>query len=248
MYVHRIFLGGVLAVGLVATAIPVSAIGLFGPHGHGPWFGAPVFVGSGHNGEGHRHRHGRHERWRHDWREHGDRQGRGKGYLTLYTLEHRHGGLGWHAHREWRRQRHRAPADHGSRRNDDWEDGAGIALGMLAGMLFLNQFADGGNATGTAGHVGAYPRILDSHSQQRQSQAIRNALDAGGHSFATWKNPANRGGSASGEVRITRNGRDDFGNPCREYHQTVRVGHRTEQGHRVACRDPNGNWHLQPHP
>ena len=233
MYVSRIFLGSMLAIGLGAMALTVSALGVFGPHGHGPWFGAPVFVSSGYHGDGH-------------WHRQGHRRGPGKGYRTLYSLEHRHGGLGWQVHREWRRQRTPAPPRHGSRRNDDWEDGAGIALGLLAGMHFLNQFADGASAAGTPGHAGAYSRVLDVHSQQRQGRAIRDVLEAGGSSSATWVNPANRGGSASGEVRVTRNGRDDFGNPCREYHQTVRVGNRTEQGYRVACRGRNGNWHLQP--
>ena len=254
MNVQRAFHATVLALSLLATVLPASAAGVFGPHGHGhgPWFGAPALVGSGFHGEGHRHRHGKHDRWRHDWRRHGHRHGhrhgRGKGASTLYTLEHRHGGSGWHVHREWRRERHRAPPQHGPRRNDDWEDGAGIALGLLAGMLLLNQFADGAGAAPAPARPGGYPRILDSYSQQRQAEAIRNALDAGGNSVATWANPANRGGGASGEVRITRSGRDEFGNPCREYRQTVRVGNRSEQGHRVACRDRNGNWHLQPGP
>ena len=246
MYVHRIFLGSILGVGLVATAQPASALGLFEPLGHGTRLGAPVLVGSGYHGEGHRHRHGNPERWRHHWHRHGHRRGSGKGYLTPYTLEHRHDGLGWHVHREWRRQRHPAPPNHRPRRNDDWEDGAGIALGVLAGMLLLNQLGDGGNATGAADHIGMHSRILDVHSRQRQSRAIRDALEAGGSAVATWANPMNRSGSASGEVRITRNGRDDYGNPCREYHQTLRVGNRTEQGRAVACRDRKGNWHLQP--
>ena len=246
MCLHRIFLGGVLAAGLAATAVPVTAIELLAPQGSDTWLDAPAFVGSGSHGEDRHHRHENPDRWRHDWHRHGHRRGSGKGYLTLYTLEHRHDGLGWHVHREWRRQRHRAPPNHGPRRNDDWEDGAGIALGVLAGMFLLNQFADGGNAAGASGHIGTHSRGLDVHSRQRQSQAIRDALDAGGSSVATWSNPMNRNGSASGEVRITRNGRDSYGNPCREYHQTLRVGNWTEQGRAVACRDRKGIWHLQP--
>ena len=245
MYIHRIFLGTVVAMGVVVMALPASAAGLLGLHDHGAWFGTPVLVGSGYHSKGHGHRHGRHGHWRHDGHRHHHRRGPGKGRRTLHTMEHRHDGFGWHIHREWRRHGHPKPRRHGHRRNDDWEEGAGIALGMLAGMLFLNQFADGGNATGFSGHTGGQSRDLDIHSQQRQSQAIRRALDAGGNSAVTWTNPANRSGSASGEVRITRNGRDDYGNPCREYHQTARVGNRTEQGYRVACRDRNGNWHLQ---
>ena len=239
------FLGGILAIGLVATALPASAAGRFGLHDHGTWFGAQVFVGSGYHGRDHRHHHGRHGHWRHDWYRHDHRRAPDEGYRTLYTLEHRHGGLGWHVHREWRRHGHPNPRHHGHRRNDDREEGSGIALGMLAGILFLNHFADGGDATGFSGHTGVQPRNLDVYSRQRQSQATRNALEAGGNSVATWTNPANLSGSASGEVRITRNGRDDYGNPCREYHQTLRVGNRTEQGYRVACRDRNGNWRLR---
>ena len=163
---------------------------------------------------------------------------------ALHTMEHRHDGLGWHVHREWRRQRHRAPQRHGPHRNDDWEDGAGIALGVLAGMLLFNQL-DGAGIAGDAGGAGSHSPVLDAQSRQRQEQAIRRVLDTGRNSVAIWENRANRSGRASGEVRITRNGRDDFGNPCREYHQTVRVGSRTEQGYRTACRDRNGNWHLQ---
>ncbi len=246
MQVHRSFLGTVVAMGVVLTALPASAAGLFGLHDHATWFGAStVHVGAGRHLGDHRHHHGRHGHWRHDWYRHDHRRGSGKGRWTLHTMEHRHDGLGWHVHREWRRHGHPKPRRHGHRRNDDWEEGAGIALGVLAGMLFLNQFADGGNTTGPSGHTGVQSRSLDLHSQRRQSQAIRRALDAGGNSATTWTNPANLSGSASGEVRVTRNGRDDYGNPCREYHQTVRVGNRTEQGYRVACRDRNGNWHLQ---
>ena len=243
MHPHRIFLGTMLALAVVALAIPASALEV---HGSGFRFEAsPVIVGAGLHDGGHRHHHERQGHSRHAWRPH--RRGPGKGFLTLHTMEHRHGGLGRHAHREWRRQRHReAPRHHGPRRSDDWEDGAGIALGLLAGMLLLNQFADGASAAGTSGHTGAQFRILDAHSRQRQSRAIRDVLETGGNSVATWENPANRSGGASGEVRITRNGRDDYGNPCREYHQTVRVGNRAEQGYAVACRDPQGNWHLQP--
>lgn len=245
MYIHRIFLGTVVAMGVVVMALPASAAGLFGLHNHGTWFGDPVFAGSGYHSKGHRHHHGRRGHWRHDGHRHDHRRRPGKGRRTLHTMEHRHDGLGWHVHREWRRHGHPKPRRHGHRRNDDWEEGAGIALGVLAGMLFLNQFADGSNATGFSGHTGGQSRNLDIHSQQRQSQAIRRALDAGGNSAVTWTNPANWSGSASGKVRITRNGRDEYGNPCREYHQTLRVGNRTEQGYRVACRDRNGNWHLQ---
>ena len=67
MYVHRIFLGTAVAMGIVVTALPASAAGLFGLHDHGTWFGAPILVGSGYRSEGHRHRHGRHGHWRHDW-------------------------------------------------------------------------------------------------------------------------------------------------------------------------------------
>ena len=246
MHANRTFLGSMLAVVLVATALPASALGVFGLHGHRPWFGAPIFVGSGYHGDGHWHGHERQGHWRHDGHRQGHRRGPGKGHRTLHTLEHRHGGLGWHVHREWRRERHPAPSNHGPRRNDDGEDGAGIALGLLAGMLFLNQFSDSASAAGTSAHAGAYSRILDAHSRQRQSRAIRDVLEAGGNSSAIWANPTNRGGSASGDVRITRNGRDEYGNPCREYRQTVRVGSRTEQDSTVACRDRNGNWHLQP--
>ena len=239
MNVHRTLLGTMLAFGLLVTAQSASAPELLGPHGNGAWLGAPVFVGSGYHGDGHRHHRGRLDQWNHG--RHGHRRGPGKGYLTLHTTEHRHDGLGWHVHQEWRRQRHPAPQRHGSRRNDDWEDGAGIALGVLTGMLLFNQF----DSAGDAGRAGPYSPVLDARSRQRQEQAIRSVLDSGGNSVRVWKNPANRSGSASGEVRITRNGRDDFGNPCREYHQTVRVGSRTEQGHRTVCRDRNGNWHLQ---
>ena len=243
MHNPRSLLGPILALALLASASPAAAFGLLGTHPTGTWFGTPGFDGSGYHRErhwdfparpGHRHRgwHGRH-------------RGPGRGNPPFYAMEHRHGGLGWHVHREWWHHRHRERRRHGHVWNDDWEEGAGIALGVLAGLLLLNQFADGGTASGGVGPAASYSPFLDARSQHRQGQAIRNVLDAGGNSVAVWESPANRSGSASGEVRIVRNGRDDFGNPCREYHQKVRIGDRIAQDSRVACRDRNGNWHLR---
>ena len=244
IYTPRTVLVTMLSFRLAATALPASALGLFGSHGNGLFFEGPVRVGSGHHGRGH-HRHGwpghRHRGW------HRPGHGHGRGHWPHHTMEHRHGGLGWHVHRGWRHHGHPAPRRHGRHRNDDWEEGGGIALGVLAGLLLLNELSDGGGgaAASGAGHTGIHSPFLDAYSRQRQGEAIRRVLDAGGNSVAAWDNPANRGGRAGGEVRITRNGRDDYGNPCREYHQTVRIGGRLTQGHRVACRDRNGNWHLQ---
>ena len=249
MPAHRSVLVAMLSLGLATATLPASALGLSGPHGQGTWLGASqVHAGvGGHLGD-YRHPHARHGHRHHDRHRHGHHRGSGRRPWTLHTMGHRHGGLGWHVHRGWWHHRHPHHGWHRSRRHDDWDDweeGAGIALGVLAGMLLLDGLAGGGSGSAGNGDKNTHSPVLDAHSRQRQGQAIRNALDAGGNGVALWENPANRGGRAGGEVRITRNGRDDFGNVCREYHQRIRIGNRIEQGHRVACRDRQGSWHLR---
>ncbi len=231
------FIGSLLSIGLVAATLPASAAGSFGANGHRAWSGTSVSVGIGHHAKGHRHYHGR----RDHGRRHGHRGRPGSAHWPFHMLDHVHGGFGWHGHRGWRPHRHHDRGRHGPRRHRDWEDGAGIALGVLAGMILFNELTHPGNTAGGGTHV----PLLDAQSRLRQGRAIHDVLEAGGSAIAAWDNPANRGGWAAGEVRITRNGRDDLGNPCREYHQTVRIGNRTEQGYRVACRDRSGNWRLR---
>ena len=231
MHAQRCFLVTMAVLGMMGAALPAWGTEPGTPRSEFVSDAtAPIGWQHPHRGT-HRHDHG-HRHWR------PDRHGR----WPHRAVEHRHGRHGWHTHRHPHRHgRHRPHRDHD---RDDWDTGAGIALGLLAGMLLFQELAEGEAGPAPKSHRNAGPLSLDAHSRQRQGRAIRDALDAGAKGAVTWQSPANRGGRASGTVRITRNGRDDFGNLCREYHQTIRVGKRSGEGYRVACLDRNGNWHL----
>ncbi len=133
------------------------------------------------------------------------------------------------------------------------EPAGGIVGGIIGGVVG-NQFGSGGGkivATAVGAGIGALvgsniARELDQESRARASGAMTQALNsshAGGREV-TWSNPGNPSGLASGTVRITRNGRDNIGRACREYHQTVNIAGKTQQAYGIACQDGNGDWEI----
>jgi hypothetical protein len=52
-------------------------------------------------------------------------------------------------------------------------------------------------------------------------------------------------GGASGTIQTTRDGRagDQY---CREFQQTITIGGEKQEGHGVACQEPDGSWRLAP--
>ena len=133
-------------------------------------------------------------------------------------------------------------------------EGAGGLIGAVTGGVIGNQFGKGsGKAAATA--VGAFigaaagskiGRHLDQTSRQYAAHATTRALNyapTGGNGIA-WSNPNNASGPASGVVYALRDGRDRYGNHCREYQQNITVGGKTEPAYGTACRDGNGGWRI----
>jgi len=53
-----------------------------------------------------------------------------------------------------------------------------------------------------------------------------------------------RGQNAYGDITPAAYYQNSAGQYCREYQQTITVGGRTQQGHGVACREPDGSWRI----
>jgi surface antigen len=99
--------------------------------------------------------------------------------------------------------------------------GAGVLLGGLLG----NQ-------------VG---KSLDNADRLQMQQAQQTAYAAPVGQSITWNNPQS---GHSGTITPVRDGRDQAGNYCREFQQTITVGGQPQQGYGTACRQPDGSWKI----
>ena len=128
---------------------------------------------------------------------------------------------------------------------------AGTVLGGVGGALLGSQVGSGtgqlvsvaaGTLLGAAlgNSVGSSLDRADMAYYERTSQ---RALETGapGQSLP-WSNP-NTG--ARGTVTPSGYYQTASGQYCREYSQSISVGGRTEEGHGVACRQPDGTWQIQ---
>jgi surface antigen len=108
--------------------------------------------------------------------------------------------------------------------------GKGAIAGTIAGTLL-------GGALGSS--LGA---SLDRADMAMVNQTSQRALETAqpGQSLP-WKN-AQTGNY--GTVTPQQYYRNNDGQYCREYTQTITVGGRKEQGHGTACRQPDGSWQI----
>lgn len=127
---------------------------------------------------------------------------------------------------------------------------AGTAVGAVAGGAIGSTIGAGsGNTVAiVAGSLigaligGEYGRLLDEQDRQLASRAAQDALERyPSGSNATWTNPDT---GASGVVSPQPPFRDDRGQICREYTQTVTIDGRGETVRGVACRNPDGTWRI----
>ena len=79
-------------------------------------------------------------------------------------------------------------------------------------------------------------------SELKAEMATKQALNAGPGRAITWDNPAND--NAYGNVVVTRQGRGNRGELCREFQHEVTIGGRTEQAYGTACQDNAGDWEM----
>ena len=108
--------------------------------------------------------------------------------------------------------------------------GKGKIAGTIAGTLI-------GAAVGSS--IGA---SLDRADMQYYNQASQRALNnsQNGQSLP-WKNPDT---GNSGTITPSNYYKNDSGQYCPEFTQTIVVGGKKEQGHGTACRQPDGTWQI----
>jgi surface antigen len=122
---------------------------------------------------------------------------------------------------------------------------AGAALGGLLGAQFgggKGQLASTAAGVLIGGLIGSeVGRSMDEVDRMRANEAITQAQRAPIGERITWENPERE---HYGSVTPTRDGYTDSGQYCREFHQTVTIGGRTEEAYGVACRQENGDWRI----
>lgn len=98
--------------------------------------------------------------------------------------------------------------------------------------------AGGGLVGGLLGH--SIGKSLDSGDMAYAAQAEQSKSN-GQQQQTSWINPNN---GHSGYVVPGRDGYDQGGNYCREYTTTTMIGGEPQQAYGVACRSPDGSWHI----
>lgn len=126
---------------------------------------------------------------------------------------------------------------------------AGTLLGAVGGGLAGSAIGSGSGrliAVGAGTLLGAFigksvGESLDRADVNYANQAHTTAQTAPIGQQISWSNPES---GNSGTVTPTREGKDNAGNYCREYQQTVTVSGKTEQAYGTACRQPDGSWKV----
>ncbi|MCE2926541.1 MAG: glycine zipper 2TM domain-containing protein [Rickettsiales bacterium] len=108
--------------------------------------------------------------------------------------------------------------------------GKGAIAGTIAGTLL-------GGALGSS--IGASLDKADMVMYDQTSQRALNNSQNG--QTLPWKNPQT---GNSGTITPTNYFKNDAGEYCREYTQTIVIGGKREQGRGTACREPDGTWRI----
>ena len=127
----------------------------------------------------------------------------------------------------------------------------GGILGGAAGAAVGSQIGDGtGRTVATAAGtlLGAalgrsIGQSLDQADLNYYHRTSQQAMEVGqpGQPFP-WQNPRS---GVSGTVTPSGYYQNQTGQYCREYTQTINIGGRLQEGHGVACRQPDGSWRIQ---
>ncbi len=86
---------------------------------------------------------------------------------------------------------------------------------------------------------------VDDSDRAAAARAEQRAYTAPVGQQITWNNPQN--GNA-GTITPVRDGYDNSGAYCREFHQTTTIGGQQQQGYGRACQQPDGSWKIAPQP
>jgi surface antigen len=130
------------------------------------------------------------------------------------------------------------------------KEGAGTAIGALAGGLLGSRFGKGSGNLAMMG-VGALAggflgnrigKSMDDTDKMMLEQTSKAALEnAASGSTVAWRNPDN---GHKGYVTPTNVFKNNVGEYCREYTQVVIVGGKEEKAYGKACRKPDGQWQI----
>ena len=127
----------------------------------------------------------------------------------------------------------------------------GSVIGGAAGAALGSQMGSGSGrtvATAAGTLLGAalgrsIGGSLDTVDLNQYHQTSQQALEVGrpGQAFP-WQGPRS---GVSGSVVPSGYFQNTSGQYCREYTQTINIGGRLQEGHGVACRQPDGSWKIQ---
>lgn len=105
--------------------------------------------------------------------------------------------------------------------------GSGQVVATIGGVLLGGML---GNSIGTS---------LDNADRAAYDRASQRALENG--RTQSWRN---RNSGNYGSISPSKRYRNEYGQYCREYTQTIYVDGRKHSGHGLACREPDGSWQI----
>lgn len=122
----------------------------------------------------------------------------------------------------------------------------GAALGGLAGSQIgggTGKLAATGAGVFLGGLLGSeLGKSLDRADRLYMARTTQSTLEyQPSGTRMRWRNPDS---GHSGTVAPTRTYRTSSGRYCREFHQTVYIGGRAQEGYGTACRQPDGSWQM----
>ncbi len=130
------------------------------------------------------------------------------------------------------------------------KQGAGTAIGVVAGGLLGSRFGKGEGQLAAAaigalagGFIGgSIGKNMDENDKRMLALTSQKALEtAPSGSAVEWNNPDS---GNYGSVQPVRTFKDQSGQYCREYSQTVVVAGKQQKAYGMACRQPDGQWKI----
>ena len=130
------------------------------------------------------------------------------------------------------------------------KQGSGTLIGGTAGALLGSQFGGGKGklvAVGAGALLGAIVGNqigagMDEQDRKLAELTSQRALEAAPTGSSTeWRNPDN---GNYGYVTPNKTFRNNTGQYCREYTQTVVIGGKQQKAYGTACRQPDGQWQV----
>jgi surface antigen len=123
----------------------------------------------------------------------------------------------------------------------------GTAAGVIGGGVIGSTIGSGaGQVAATIGGAllggilgDAIGSNMDDNDRDTYDRASQNAMETG--RSKSWKN--SRSGNY-GTIHPRKRYRNDEGQYCREYTQTITVDGQKHSGHGTACREEDGTWRI----